>query len=215
MHEIVTCPACRHPVDVPDDHADTRIHCGICWAIVSLGDRMVPVELSVAPEPLIAVTSRAVLASTPAKLSVQPKPGHDPFAHIPGRAAKDLSPLESLLRSVVVRQPMFLKGAPSESDRSSNSAHTATERAVPAVPELPTLETRRRERRESADDELRRPRRATAKRSVENSEPDESDRPGDEDDDQPASGMTTQIAAIAGFIAIAALAFYTVRLLMK
>jgi hypothetical protein len=88
------CPACRHPVDVPDDHTESTIRCGICWAEVSLGDRIVPVALTAIPAdedepPALMIAAKAV-------------PGNL-FAGIAGVAVKGHQPLEDLLKRVVER----------------------------------------------------------------------------------------------------------------
>jgi hypothetical protein len=87
----VRCPECKQPVALPADYALPTIHCSICWADVPLSH----VRAEFAPEAVPAGDD--ALFAGPA----------NPFAAIPGKAAKGLEPFEDVLKSLVTIVPQY------------------------------------------------------------------------------------------------------------
>lgn len=88
-----TCPKCRSPVDVPDDHDADTIRCGICWA-----------EVALEPRPRDAGTMPAA--------ERQPAPPPDPFEHVPGLPLPGMAPFEDVLRGLAIRMPHLFVAPP-------------------------------------------------------------------------------------------------------
>lgn len=91
---MLTCPACRNPVDVPDNYSAETIRCGICWSEVPCGPR---------------TTRRIESATVDTQVPVKPQGSADLFSSLPGRPVRGMEPLEDLLRKVALRAPSLMK----------------------------------------------------------------------------------------------------------
>ncbi|CAN5502840.1 hypothetical protein BH11PLA2_BH11PLA2_03720 [soil metagenome] len=219
------CPACRHPVDIPADHAEETIRCGICWADVNLGPRFVPVELTEAPAKVRTVITPRIEIKEDIEVTPPPRAYADPFANLPGRPSKGHLPLEDLLRRVVQRVPALMAtSGPVKMSLSRNEAINVADLGsmlpppevpkAPSIPELAKPATRAEVRRE--DDDLRRPRRAVSTtRAMPQPDEDSDDREPDDELPPPSRSGMAGLLGIVLFIVFAAGAYLLVKSLMK
>lgn len=82
------CPSCKSPVEVPADHFEATIRCGICWAEVIVERPVMETSEPVAD----AVELRPAEAGIPIRAFV-------------GKPAKGMEPLEVLLAGVAEKLP--------------------------------------------------------------------------------------------------------------
>jgi hypothetical protein len=215
MAESTRCPECRHPVDVPDDHRERLIHCGICWAEVDLGERAAPVELIAVADVPVAEPSRvnSKAVAPPSK----PAGKIDPLAHVPGFPVKGMAPLEEVLRRVVERMPALIRDGTAKPERAESTIIPADLLAqlppVPAAaaPRLPDVLSNPKPRADAKrdDDDLRRPRRPAVNPRIVQNEDEEPNAP-------PAqTGAGRQILTLVICVAVAVGTFLLLRSLMK
>lgn len=92
MPLTLNCPSCKNVVEIPADHFEATIHCGICWA-----------EIIVDRPPVVAEDEAIEVQFDASPMAVV-----SPFESIPGRAAQGMESLEPLLAQVSLRMPQLL-----------------------------------------------------------------------------------------------------------
>jgi hypothetical protein len=119
MPDTITCTSCRSAIDVPADHAEDTIRCGICWSENALAPKAAPV---VAPAKAVARPVAQLLPPKPARPSA--------VTAIPAKAASGVTRLEGLIHKAAA------KLAPPAAPPAPAAAQPILATVKPVVPEV-------------------------------------------------------------------------------